>query len=125
MKNVISKIIKKNPYLYRFAKKVYRMIQREPIASLYIDKTVYVGYLVNKLNELEAIHDHFRQLALPNSSILLIVSGHELDIHSLMPKYHVVSLDYFKKYQKKFQPNNVFMMDYQDQKISQVVKEVL
>lgn len=125
MKNVISKIIKKNPYLYRLAKKVYRMIQREPEASVFVDEMVYVGYLLRNFDELDVIEKHFHQLSLSNSSILLIVFGNELDIHSLMPKYSVISFEYFKKYQKKFRPNNVFMLDYQNQEFSQVVKEVL
>lgn len=109
MKNLIVKIIKSNSFLYNLAKKFYRLLNKEPNVLPFVDDILYIGYELNDISELDSIKKNFENLNVSNSKIVLILKDYEIDVNDLMPDYIVISLNYFKKYHKKFRPNNLIM----------------
>lgn len=125
MKSKIINFIKKNPYLYNLAKKTYRLFNKEVDAKVYDDKTIYIGYILNNIDELEKINIHFNKLNINKSEILLFVNNDSININKLMPEYSVVSINYFKKYHKKYKPKNVFMYDFKEKNTNDIFISIM
>jgi len=114
MKRRLIQFVKNNPFLYRQAKKVTRMIrQHEPFVNR--EYTYMCVYMLEDLDELPLIEKHFKKIQKPHYRLVVLVKGYIDDIHQLIQEnQHVtfLSMDYYEKYHSKLHLNNMYILDY-------------
>lgn len=112
MKNFVIKLVKKNPILYRGAKKVYRTFRPARPAVYQSNEWHLVCRIQDpaRMPELKAQYDRCRN---QDTRLVVLVQGHTLDLHGLVRSYPGVvflSEDYYHKYEKQLQLSNVVLM---------------
>lgn len=118
MKNTLIRIVKNNKFLYNFAKKINRRLNRIPPKKeyKYSDKTYYT-YLLNNLNEIDKIEKHYNKIKNNKSELLIVIENDIIskDIHKLFRQYDNILFcdeNYFRKYNKNFKCEKIILMDY-------------
>lgn len=114
MKNFVIRFVKNNPVLYRGAKKVYRTFQPAK-PTIYRNNDYSIVYRLNNPDEMGSILDHYNDLRRENTRIVVLVSGNELKVHSLIRMYpgvNFLSMDYYRRYQKKLAIRNMILTDW-------------
>ena len=114
MKNFVIRLVKNNPVLYRGAKRVYRTFQPAK-PTIYRNNDYSIVYRLNNPDEMENILDHYNDLRRENTRIVVLVSGNELKLHGLIRTYpgvHFLSLDYYRRYQKKLAIRNMILTNW-------------
>ena len=86
MKNFVIRFVKNNPVLYGGAKKVYRTFQPAK-PTIYRNNDYSIVYRLNNPDEMGSILDHYNDLRRENTRIVVLVSGNELKVHSLIRMY--------------------------------------
>ena len=126
MKNYLIKLIKKNKYLYSFARKVYYRIWKKPVVKRSnLEEMKYVVYVLKNMDELEKIKEHYSKLKIKDYLLMIIVDNpdYNLNIHELISSEScaIVSADYFRRYYKKLNLKNVIILDYKNVDIANLV----
>ena len=114
MKNFVIRFVKNNPVLYRGAKKVYRTFQPAK-PTIYRNNDYSIVYCLDDPDEMRNIIAHYNDLRRENTRIVVVVSGNELKLHSLIRMYPGViflSADYYRRYQKKLTVRNMILTDW-------------
>lgn len=113
MKNIAIRIVKSNPILYKGAKKIYRTFQPAK-PTLYRNHDYSMVYQIKAPEKMSAVLEHFGKYRKNNTRLVVIVSGNTRVIHLLFRDYPGViflSMDYYKKYQKKLNIKNMILTD--------------
>lgn len=113
MKNIAVRMVKNNPILYRGAKKIYRTFQPAK-PTLYRNYDYSIVYEISNLEDMPEILNHYEGCKRSNTRLVIIVLGNTRKIHLLFRNYPGIiflSMDYYKKYQKKLVIKNMILAD--------------
>lgn len=125
MKNKIIKIIKKNPILYKIAKKIYRKFVKENVPKKICEENFYFLYILENLEELEKIKKHFKELNYKNAYLTILINNenYNIIIHDLIEQEDaiILSANYFRKYNKKINFKKMILLDYKNQNYKNII----
>lgn len=125
MKNKIIKIIKKNPILYKIAKKIYRKFVKENVPKRICEENFYFLYILENLEELEKIKQHFKELNYENAYLAILINNenYNIIIHDLIEQEDaiILSANYFRKYNKKINFKKMILLDYKNQNYKNII----
>lgn len=111
MKNFAIKFVKKNPILYQGAKKVYRTLHPAR-PTVYRSNAWYLVYRISDPEEMADVMIHYNECRNQNTSLVVLVKGHTLELHGLISAYPGVTFlseDYYYKYGKQLRLSNIIL----------------
>lgn len=113
MKTYLIKVAKKNEWLYRIAKRCYRMV-RPAKESEYRSSEYLLAYAADKEEQLARIRSHYANLAKTNTRLLILWQGDSLSLHRLMRQYPTMlflSMAYYARYHQRLMVRNLILLD--------------
>lgn len=130
MKKTIIKFIKRIPFLYKLARFVNKKLNPNKFFKKVEDDNKYICYVLQHIDELEKIQEHFTLLKTDKTRLLVVIKNkkYNLMLHNLIQEnkdINFISYDYLEKYNKKIELKNIIFLDYNSQDNVEVVRHFI
>ncbi len=128
MKKTLIKVIKTNKYSFELAKRIQNRFNIRSVKN--IENEVNFGYIMNNINELDEIKKHFQTIKSSNKRLWIFLTNNVPNnkIHFLFEKnvaVSFISIEYFKRYNKKLLLSNVVVLNHHEKIYSQELLEII